>query len=616
MAEGEPARRRAFLRLARYLRPYAGLFGLSLVAMLLSALLDAFSLVLLIPFLNSLFEASPLPAGPTNAAERVIELLVGQWIGGTTPLATLRNICIVVLVAIFLKNLTLYVARLFGVMVQERVERDMRDGVYAHLQGLPLTYFGREKAGQLLARVLTDTRQAKWVVSYALSDALKHVVTVAAYLVALVALSWRLTLLALVLAPLLVGALRPLMGRLRRGFRRAFDHQGELLSVLQETVSGIRLVKAFGAEEYERRRFEERSGHYLRDLVRTEAIKQLASPLSEVLSAFVGLALMWIGAALVLNSGAMSPAQFLAFITIALRFISPVKSLAEFPTKAQVALAAADRFFEVLDATPEPLQDGRGRRLERFEGEIRFEDVWFEYEPGRPVLRELNIAVRRGEVVALVGPSGAGKSTLVDLLPRFMEPTRGRITLDGTDLGEFSLRSLRAHFGIVSQETVIFHDTVRANIAYGDRRRWSDEEVRAAARAAHADEFVRELPLGYDTPLGERGVRLSGGERQRVGLARAILRDPPILILDEATSALDSGSERFIQEALERLLRGRTVFVIAHRLSTVLGADRILVLDEGRVVDSGTHAELLARGGVYRRLYELQLMRGAGAPAV
>jgi subfamily B ATP-binding cassette protein MsbA len=595
----------SYRRLFAYLGSFKGILAVAVALMALSAILDTFSLVLIIPFLQSLFgQASVLGAEASNAVEKFLDWTVGRWIQGDAPLDTLRNVCLIVLGAVLLKNLTLYSARVLMVAVQENVERRMREDVYRHLQFLPLSFFGRTKVGQLIARVLNDTRQAKVAISWSLTDIVLHLVSTTAYMVTLLLLSWRLTLITLLAVPVLVLALAPLVRRLKRGYRRALDLQGELLSVLQETVSGIRLVKAFGAEEHEMRRFQAHSGGYARRMIKAISLGELASPLSEVLSSLVALALIWFGANMVLGTGEMGPEEFIAFITISLRLVSPVKAIAQFPAKLQLSLAAAERFFEVLDAPPEPPARPEDREVEGLHDRIRFEDVWFEYEPGRPVLKGIDLSVARGEVVALVGPSGGGKSTLVDLLPRFIDPSRGCITLDGFDLKELSVSSLRALYGIVSQETVIFHDTVRANIAYGNDR--PQEEVEAAATAAHAEEFIRELPEGYETQLGDRGVRLSGGQRQRIGIARALLRDPPILILDEATSSLDTEAELLIQRALARLLEGRTVFVIAHRLSTVHGADRILVLDEGTIVEQGTHDELFTAGGLYRRLHDLQ----------
>jgi len=594
----------SYVRLFRYVGPFTGLLLGAIGLMVVSAALDAFSLVLLIPFLQSLFGMEILAGADMSSLERLLDGLFGGWIRTGDPLGALRNVCILVLGALFLKNVTLYGARLLTVYVQEHVERYMRDDVYGHLQYLPLSFFGRMKVGQLITRVLNDTREARTAITFALTDVLRQAVTAATYVTFLFLMSWRLTLVALVTGPLVAIFLSPILRRLKGSYGKAFQQRGELVSVAQETMSGIRLVKSFGAEEHERKRFSRNSHQYARRMVRANALSQAAGPISETLSSLIALVLIWIGANMVLGTGALTAEVFIAFVTMAVRLVSPVKALAQFPTKLQLSLAAAERFFEVLDTTAEPARETHVGPVPAPRESIRFEDVDFEYEPARPVLRGIDFEARPGEVVALVGPSGAGKSTLVDLLPRFIDPTGGRITMDGSDLREMPLGALRSLFGVVSQETVIFHDTVRANISYGEDR--AEEDISEAIRAANAEDFIRELPDGLDTLLGDRGIRLSGGQRQRVGIARAILRDPPLLILDEATSSLDTESEQLIQAALEHLLTGRTVFVIAHRLSTIRGADRILALEDGRVVESGTHGELYEAGGLYRRLCDLQ----------
>jgi subfamily B ATP-binding cassette protein MsbA len=594
----------SYARLFRYVGPFIGLLIGAILLMVVSAGLDAFTLVLLIPFLQSLFGIEILGGADMSSLEVLLDGWFGSWIRSGDPLDALRNVCLLVLAALGIKNLALYGARLLTVYVQEHVERHIRDDVYGHLQYLPLSFFGRMKVGQLITRVLNDTREARTVITFALTDVLRQAVTAVTYVVFLLLMSWQLTLVALVTGPLVAVGLSPILRRLKGSYGKAFQQRGELVSVAQETMSGIRLVKSFGAEEHERERFSESSRRYARRMVRANALSQAAGPISETLSSVIALVLIWIGANMVLGTGTLSAAVFISFVTMAVRLVSPVKALAQFPAKMQLSIAAAERFFELLDAEAEPRREPGEKPVDAPRESIRFHDVDFEYESGRPVLQGIDFEARPGEVVALVGPSGAGKSTLVDLLPRFIDPTGGRITMDGRDLRDIPLGSLRSLFGVVSQETVIFHDTVRANISYGEERK--EEDIWEAIRAANAEEFIRDLPNGVDTLLGDRGVRLSGGQRQRVGIARAILRDPPLLILDEATSSLDTESEQLIQAALDRLLKGRTVFVIAHRLSTISGADRILALEDGRLVESGTHDELLAAGGLYRRLSDLQ----------
>lgn len=594
-----------YRRLLRFLRPHSGRMLGAIGASALAALFDAYSFSLLIPFLNALFGMQSLLPPNSGWLGTFLSRTIGMLLDPTDKMGSLQVVIFIIVISVALKNFFVWLAGNLGAQLQEYVTRDVRDAVYTHLQRLPLGFFARTKVGQIISRVISDTAQVKNVITTLVTQSFQSAALVLAYIAVLLSTSLRLTLIALVVAPLVVGALQPLLKRLRRGYRRLGDDYGEMTSVLQEAVTGVRLVKAFRAEPYEERRFLDASGRYSEGLMRITRVAFLSQPITEFLGTLVAVAILWIGARMVLVGHTLQSAQLITFLVIVMRLLQPLKQLSQIPTTAQQALAASDRLFEVLDSPTELMLDKGTRTIDGFRDTVEFDRVSFAYEH-EPVLIDIDFTARKGEVVALVGPSGAGKSTLVDLIPRFYEPTAGRILIDGVDSRELQLASLRSLTGIVSQDTVLFNDTVRNNIAYGNGERFTDDQIIAAARAANAHGFISELPNGYETVLGERGMRLSGGQRQRIAIARALLIDPPILILDEATSALDTESERLVQEAIDRLLAGRTVFVIAHRLSTVIHADQILVLDRGRVSERGTHQELLARRGAYFRLYSMQ----------
>jgi ATP-binding cassette, subfamily B, bacterial MsbA len=594
-----------YRRLLGFLRPHRHYLAGNVSANLVAAVLDGVAFALLIPFLNVLFgTADAIPVGKGWLTD-LLTALVGRLIDPADPGRSLLGVIGTILLLVTLKNGFVWLSGQFGVSLQERITRDLRDTVFGHMVRLPLGWFARTKAGQIIARILSDAEQAKAVLAEVATRSIQSAAQVVVTIVVLLRMSPSLAAMSLVIAPIITLLLQPVLRRLRKGHRALRNDYGEITSVLQEVIGGVRIVKAFRGETYEDGRFTQASGTYTRGMVRIARLALVSGPVTEVLGTVVAVTVLWFGAQQVF-AGTLDGATLITFMVLVMRLLPPLKQLSQAPTVAQQSLAAAERLFEVLDEPSEPQRDRGTRTQATFTDAVVFEGVGFAYDADTPVLRDIRLTARRGDMVALVGASGAGKSTLVDLIPRFIEPTAGRITIDGVDTRDLTLPALRALIGIVSQDTVLFNDSVRANIAYGAEGRYTAAQVEAAARAANAHEFIAALPQGYDTVLGERGARLSGGQRQRLAIARALLTDPPILILDEATSALDTESERLVQEAIDRLLAGRTVFVIAHRLSTVVSATRILVLDRGRVVEEGTHSELLARGGAYARLHALQ----------
>src|SRR5688572_8073743 len=472
----------------------------AIVCNIASAVLDAFSLALLIPFLNTLFDQPPISIGG-NRLSGLLRATVGLLLDPNDKMGSLRNVILIVIALMLLKNILGWMAGQLGASLQEYVTRDIRTAVYTHIAHLPLGFFQRTKTGQILSRVITDTAETRLLLTQIVTSSLQNSALVISYFTFLFLISWELTLMALVIIPVLGGTLAPLLRKLRKGNRRKGNQHGEMTSVVQETVSGIRLVKSFGAEPVEVQRFAEASNRFAQLSVRLTRLSQLAAPVTEIVGLSVATALLWLGAREVLVDRSMSGADLIAFLLYALRMLQPVKQLSQLPTTAQSSLAAAERIFEILDAPSESQTDTGTLPAASFEREIEFRNVSFAYDDA-PVLTDVSLKAAKGEIIALVGPSGAGKSTLVDLIPRFYEVKSGAITIDGVNTRDFKLPALRALTGIVSQDTVLFNDTVRNNIAYGSDRDHTDAEVEAAARAANAHSFIAELPDGYATLLG------------------------------------------------------------------------------------------------------------------
>lgn len=493
-----------------------------------------------------------------------------------------------------------YLSRCYVRWVGVRIVRDLRDEMFSHLHDLSVSYFSERRTGELISRVSNDTVLVESAVSNVITDLAKQPVTLLAMVIWLFVLDVRLALISLLMFPLCVVPVLAFGARVRRHVRFAQERIADVVSILQETISGVRIVKAFGMESYESSRFEEQTRLYFDRIVRVIKAQNAIEPIVLFIS------MLSIAAVLVyVRLTSMPVEDFMAFLAALILMYEPVKRLARITVHLQQSSAAAQRVFSVLD-TVAAVQDREGAvPLGESFDTITFDHVNFSYGD-EPVLHDITFEVKAGERVAFVGSSGSGKTTLVNLVPRFYDVTNGALRIGETDVRDLTMQSLRGKIGLVTQETFLFNDTVANNISYGYKQA-STEAIEDAARRAHAHEFILEMPNGYETIIGERGVRLSGGQRQRLAIARAILRNPPILILDEATSALDTESERMVQAALDELITGRTVLAIAHRLSTIANCNRIIVLDGGRIIERGSHDELMAMNGAYKRLYDLQL---------
>jgi subfamily B ATP-binding cassette protein MsbA len=596
-----------YLRLIRRARAHRWRIVLALICAILVSVLNALSLASLQPVFDGLFGRG---VGTGISLPPAIAGLLGDLparisaYAQTNKLSALTFLVAFVLGVFVLKGALAIVDGYQMKWVAERIQADLRQEIHSHIHTMSLAYFTRTPTGEIMTRTTNDVSLVGSSVTDLFRNAFREPLSMVGLIGLLFIINWKLALLSLVVFP---AALYPIVqfGRkMRKRGGQYLQRYTELTTLLQETISGIRIVKAFAMEDYERERFRVHNERLFRSLMRISLVDCLTHPIMETLGAVGVVLAVWVGGYLVI-SGELTPGGFVGFLAALGSLYQPIKRLSQVNNNVQQGMAALTRIYGLLDMQTEVVERPDAVPLAPFHDRVEFADVHFAYEADQPILSGVSLTARLGELVAIVGPSGAGKTTLVNLIPRFYDPTRGQIRIDGVDIRGVTLHSLRAQMGIVTQETILFDDTVFNNIAYG-RVDIAPERVAEAARLANADEFIKALPEGYATRIGERGVRLSGGQRQRLAIARAILKNPPILILDEATSSLDAESERVVQEALDRVMEHRTAFVIAHRLSTILRADAILVLKDGAIVEVGTHASLLARRGVYAQLYETQ----------
>ncbi|MCM8783960.1 MAG: ABC transporter ATP-binding protein/permease [Candidatus Omnitrophica bacterium] len=589
-----------YLRLLKFVQPYGFILLLAILTMVISTLFDGVSLGMLVPLADNILSGKKiiLSRSLPSFLTEIIEV-----INNTPSLVLLKITAILIIILFTLKGITTFLQGYLMNLVSQRIMRDIRNLIYEKIQSLSLDFYVRSKTGALVSRITYDVGWVQIAISEALADFIFFSLQLLLFTFIIFFIQPKLALISFILLPL-IGLPAFRIGKmLRKISKRAQEKMAEINTVLYESITGVRIVKAFSMEDYEIKKFREYNHNFYHLILSAIKKSLVLGPVTEFFGACAGVFVLYLGGKEVIY-GRISFGVFVLFLGSLLSLLKPFKRLSKVYTINQQALAAVGRVFEILDKQPSVKEVSCPYIMKSFEKELVFENVSFSYEE-KDVLKDINLKVRKGEIVAIVGPTGSGKTTLVNLIPRFYDPTEGKILIDGIDLRELSIKSLRSHIGIVTQETLLFNDTVMLNISYG-RPGASLDEITKAAKIANAHDFIVQLPEGYNTLIGEHGAKLSGGERQRLAIARAVLKNPSILILDEATSQLDSTSERIVQEALERLMQDRTVLIIAHRLSTIKNADRIVVLQGGKIAEMGNHEELMSKCMIYKDMYEMQ----------
>jgi subfamily B ATP-binding cassette protein MsbA len=600
-----------FYRVLSYIKPYWGFALMNVFFNLLTIVFSLFSFALLIPFLNLLFGMNelvvekPVFSFTTDSLLQFLNYEISQVIIAQGKVQALIYICVVILGAFFFRNLARFFAMYYMANVRIGAVKGIRNEVYNKILILPLSFYSKHKKGDIIARMTTDVQEVEYSIMNYLEMIVRDPFTILAYLAFMVSMSPRLTLFVLIILPI-TGLIIGQIGKsLRKQSKIGQSKFAGLLAIIEESISGLRIIKAFNGINYSNNKFQEQNGSYSNLLLWIYRRRDLSSPLSEFMSSAVIVVVLWFGGRMVLDDNpSIMAADFITYIVVFSQIIPPAKTFAQGFYSIQKGIASAERIFEILDAEEVIEEKPDAKSIYTFEKEIEYRNVSFRYE-NEYVLKNINLKVEKGKLIALVGESGGGKSTMVDLLPRFYDVNEGAILMDGTDLRDFKINHLRALMGIVSQESILFNDTVFNNIAFGDKK-YTEEEVINAAKVANAHDFIMNMEEGYNTNIGDRGMKLSGGQRQRISIARAVLANPPILILDEATSSLDTESEKLVQNALANIMKDRTSVVIAHRLSTIQHADEIIVLKKGEIVERGTHKLLMKTSGIYKKLQDMQ----------
>lgn len=598
----------------RYLIPYKWNVILNFVFNILQIIFSLFSLLMIIPFLQVLFGKTELtttrpdPGISGDAVSEWFNYFLSQIIIDHGKSQALLFVSLFVVVMIFLKNIFLYLSKYFLVNVRNGVVKDMRNNIYRKVLNLPFSYFSEERKGDIISRMTNDLKEVEWTIISSIELLFRNPMTIIFYLGALFYMSPSLTGFVLIM----VGVAGFFIGRvgrtLKKSSKEAQDKMGTLLSTIEETLSGLRVIKAFNAERIINKRFEDQNIGYTETMNRVYRRNYLASPMSEFLGVAVLVTVMYYGGSLVLdNESTLSPEAFIGYIGVFSQIINPAKTFSNAMYKINKGMASIDRINDVMRAPTTIFNKRNAKSIQDFSEGIEYKNVSFSYVKDERVLQNINLKLEKGKSLALVGESGSGKSTIADLLPRFYDVNLGEILIDGVNIKDFKIKDLRALMGNVNQEPILFNDTIYNNIAFGGVN-VKPEEVQRAAEIANAHDFITATDQAYETNIGDGGSKLSGGQRQRLSIARAVLKNPPIMILDEATSSLDTESEQLVQEALNNLMRNRTSLIIAHRLSTVKNADKICVLQKGEIIEEGSHNELMKKEGAYKRLYELQMI--------